>query len=225
MDDEKTNTITFPLEDIDYVTHGYVLLSSWVGIFATVDGRPQSTTILFNTAVEKLFAPIVLALRQAMTANAAANTSERSLERRELDYLLEANFKFHSYVSTVFLPNQSVLQTVYQPAIEDPLLGVFRQLYTPDHLVILTDSELILMEDAENTRKVRQGAPSYGIICSFLPFKSIRHVGVHAIGGAQLTRFSLTLPHDEIHLPFTTQREPDLIRLKSQLEDVVRQRS
>jgi hypothetical protein len=225
IDEKKTDIITFQLKDTDYLTQGRILLSSWISIFFTVDQTPKSTTILFNTAVDTLFTPIVLALRQAMTANVITNTSGKGAERSELDDLRDANFKFFSYASTVLLQKQSVLQSVYQPAIEDPLLAVFRNLHTPDHLVILTDSEFILMEDADSTRKMPQGSPPYGIICSYLPLQGIRHVDVRAVDGAQLISFSLTLPHDEIHLPFAKRQEPDLIRLKARLEEAVRARS
>jgi len=216
----KTTCTCYPIEDISYVEEGVVLLYAWVKISGIAsDGVPSSSTLKFNAVTDYLLAPIIEKIRPA---TGGLGDADRNLELAKFDYLARLNFKFMSYGRHSILPGEKVIHTVLQPEIREKIFTVLGQSFfrtvSTAHISILTDKELILIRDEEQSRWSRDAR--YGGTRSYIPLNKITSVS--------LTRKECDLLDLSIHLPgddqivslFSTSNERELDLFLNQLESV-----
>jgi hypothetical protein len=163
---------TFAVDAISAVEAGTVLLKSWLTLTGrTADGSDASVTLKFNTVGDYLFAPIVERIRGASTAPPA----DLAAERRHFDHLAEDHFKFMNAAKRSLLPGEHVLASVMQPEMRADLVRLFgRTLHrtrAPAHILILTDRELILVAEEEQSYWSRE--PKYGSIRTTVPLAQV----------------------------------------------------
>jgi len=213
----KTTCTCYPIEDISYVEEGVVLLYAWVKISGiTSDGVKSSSTLKFNAVTDYLLASIIKKIRPATDGSGDA---DRSLELAKFDYLAQSNFKFMSYGRHSILPGEKVIHIILQPEIQEKIFTVlgrsfFRTVATA-HISILTDRELILIRDEEQSRWSRNAR--YGGTRSYIPLNKITSVSVTRKEN-DLLALSIHLPgNDQIVSLFSCSNERELNLLLGQL--------
>ncbi|MEI7848677.1 MAG: hypothetical protein WCK35_22945, partial [Chloroflexota bacterium] len=91
------------------------------------------------------------------------------------DTLASLNFKFMNYARDSLVPSEMVNQFIFQPKNCQNMFSLFGHNYyrtiSQAHLVILTDSEVILIGDTVNTSDNKRS--KYGGVRRFLPLRSI----------------------------------------------------
>ena len=174
----KITCTSYPIQDICYVEQGAILLYAWVKISGLAgDGIPSSCTLKFNAVTDYLLAPIVERVRSATGGLADA---DRSVEQAKFDYLARSNFKFMSYARDSILPGEKVVQIVLQPEMRNKVFSVlgwsWSRLISTAHLSILTDRELILIRDVEQSQLSRD--VRYGGARGYVPLSKITSVSL-----------------------------------------------
>ncbi len=217
----QLNTSCYAVEHINYVEAGTVLLKAWIRISGLTDnGALTSSTLRFNSVTEYMFDPFVEEIRSA--ANNPSSISN-SLELSKFDYLSEVNFKFMNYARNSIMPGEQIIDHVYQPEMRAKvitLLGknLYRTIFTP-HIGILTDKELIIIQDSSSGRMNKN--KRYGGIWYYIPLEKICSVSLTAKDD-DLLQLSITLSADEhIDTLFSTSMKSELERLLKKISDLI----
>ena len=143
-----------PFDKISDLEFGSILLFSWL-TFRGVnrEGDAFSLTIEMNTTSVRHFARFVNRIRPASHPTEAAKLQA---ERAKFDYLANENFKFMNYGIQSLVEGEEVIQTVWQPEINVPVMKLawhtFYRTRALAHLLVLTDQELIVVQDDERSR-------------------------------------------------------------------------
>jgi hypothetical protein len=209
----------YPLETISDLEMGEILLFSWITIGGvTQAGEVSATTIEFNTATSRHFARFVSLIRPAPDPLAGLALD---VEQAKFNYLTAESFKFGSFACSSLIEGEQVHQIVWQPKIRKPLtrLGKFTlyQTLSLSHLAILTDKELIVIQDDERTRENR--GVRYGGKWRYVALKHIDAVALSVQRDDVLT-LSLTLAPGgrQLESIFAASRKEQLARLQAGLE-------
>ncbi len=216
----KVDLAAYPLNTISDLEIGNILLYSWLTISGmTKSGMAASTTVEFNASTGRHFARFIAKMRPA-----PVNVEERDqrAEQARFDYLATENFKFMNYGRKSLIDGEKALQILWQPKIYKPRI-VFRghTLYQTTlslaHLTILTDKELIVIQDDERgmeNRGVRYGGKWQYIALSHISSVSLKEQADN------LLSLSLTLSPGARHLEivFVASRKEEIAQLKDTLE-------
>jgi hypothetical protein len=141
----------YPLEGITYAKIRNSLLDSSITISGlTGRGNHVTTTILFNSVGNYLFAPILEHIR-SVAVGEAENEAGLNPEIDKLNKWSEVNFKFMVYAKRSLLGNEKVIQTILQSEIKVPRFSFFgfklKKTISPTHAILLSDKELILIKE------------------------------------------------------------------------------
>ncbi len=175
--DSQVVAKSYPYRSVYSVEIGSVLLSSWLTISGlTSTGEADISTIDYNTSSARHFAAFINKLRPIYQA---VDQSQLIAERNKFNYLSTLNFKFMNYGRSSLVSGDIVLQILLQPEIREPLwapLGdMFQRTISLAHLVILTNHELILIQDVRETgRKLVRS--NYGGVWQYIPLRAIKSV-------------------------------------------------
>ncbi len=167
--------ISYHYNDIAHAELGIILLDSWLTLTGkTAQGESATITIEFNTTSLRYFANILKKLRPAVTG-----TPEMlEIERDKFNYLSPINFKFMNYARESLVAGETVLQTLLQPEIREPSWTLFGHTFYKTaaltHLIVLTDQELILIQEAQRQTEFRKF--EYGGTWQYIPLRSIESV-------------------------------------------------
>jgi hypothetical protein len=182
----RLTTTGFPWRSARDIEFGNILLYSWITLSGiTTDGVAAASTIVFNLATERYFAPFINRTRPVL---AAAGEAELEAERAKFDYLAQASFKFMHFGRGSLLPGEHVVQTLWQPEFgqRTTLFGwpIYRTVSLA-HLTILTDTELILIWDDERAEK--KARTRYGGVWRYIPLRHIVSAACLDAGDGRLT--------------------------------------
>jgi hypothetical protein len=155
----------------------------------------------------------------------AADCSEGidlSLERSKFNYLRRSSHKLMSYAKRSLLPHEQVVHFILQPEVRVEVLRLlgnsfFRTLCIP-HLIILTDRELVLIQDGDGKRW--GGSAKYGGVWNYIPLDKITSISI-ADAENDLLTVSIHLPGDErIERLFSVSNRGDVDMLLSRFEAI-----
>jgi hypothetical protein len=215
---------SYPYQTICALETGSILLSSWLTISGvTSAGAADVSTIDFNTSSARHFAVFLEKLRPA-----AQGTGEVGLnaEKAKFDYLSTLNFKFMNYGRSSLVPGETVLQILLQPEIREPIwamLGsLFQQMLSPAHLTILTNRELILIQDVGHDKKIQES--HYGGIWQYIPLRSIKSATWSEKENGRLSLSITVSPDRTIEKLFAGSSRPELEQLCVQLREMIEKR-
>jgi len=174
----KLTSTCYPLEDIFYVEAGKILLYSWITIHGVdSNGVPTSSTIKSSLVTDYLITPVVESIRPATIL---AKDTDLGTEIAHFDCLGRLNFKFMSYAKKSIRSGEKVIQTILQPEIRAEVLKLFDKTFSRSistaHLIILTDSELIIIRDDESQSWLK--GSRHGGIWSYIPLNKVTSVSL-----------------------------------------------
>ena len=174
---------TFPFGGVICVERGRILLHAWLKVSGSGEGAATAAMVEFNSVVEDLFHPIANTIRTAAAGIPPAGEEALREERRKLDFIVEASYKFANFAKLSLLPGEQVLEAVFAPEIRPRgFLGGLR-LSIPAHLAVLTDREFILIEDEHH----RGSGAAYGGIWRYVPLGKIEEFRLNGDGDGYLT--------------------------------------
>ena len=217
----KIISTAYPLKSICTVEVGSILLYSWFTISGmTSDGITSSSVIPFNTATGRHLFPFINKMRPMSEDVDEANWQA---ELAKFDYLASANFKFMNFARNSLIRGEKVIHIVWQPQIRRHIFTLFGQSFYRTtalaHLALLTDKELILIEDAEYNAENR--GVRYGGIFQYIP---LQHIAAIALTDAadSLTTLSLTLAcgNQRLDKIFAASNKQALEQLQNKIEQM-----
>ncbi len=197
----------FPIEDINYIEVGSILLRSWIRINGITANGLKSSMLTFNSVTLKYFTPIIEKIRNNPNNSASIDLDT---ERNKFNYLNKLNYKFMNFARRSIMPGEEVICTVLQPEVQVELFNVMKKSFyrtvSPAHINILTDSELILIKD-EWQRFTKN---KYGGIWNYIPRRKITSLSLAEHTDNTLT-LSIGLPeNDMICSVFSISNKPDI---------------
>ena len=210
-------------ENIRDVEVGVVLLHGWITIKGiNKEGVPAVSMFLFNSAQSEMFSSFITKIRSAPTKpdEAALNT-----ERAKLDYLSQLDFKFMNYARSSLMGGEQVMHSVWQPEIHTTVGSVFglslTRTLSPAHLLLLTDKEMILIQDEPRSRGNK--GVRYGGIRHYIPLRSVGAVSL-AEQANDLIALSIHLSEDErVDSLFAASKEKEVLQLKTEIEKLIKE--
>jgi len=209
-------TKSYPYRSVHLVEMGSILLDSWLTISGlTSTGEAGVSTIDYNTASARHYATIINKLRPL---SQGANQTQLSAEHDKFNYLSALNFKFMNYGRNSLVAGETVSQIILQPEIRAPIwamLGdMFQRSISAAHLVILTNHELILIQDIHECGRKAQKA-NYGAIWQYIQLRNIRSVNWSESENGRLTLSIAVAPNNTINRLFASSSKPELELLRA----------
>ncbi len=165
----------FPAATMDRIVFGKVLLRAWLALDGLdPDGAPNSVRVEFNTVTAQLFDPLIERARGVgRSGRAAADLGRAAGPAGAL------GLKFVNYAERALRSGDEVLVAVAQPEIltegEGPPWSR-RRLVATEHLLMLTDRELISIGDDEEAARATR--TRHGGTWEYVPRRSIRSAGL-----------------------------------------------
>jgi hypothetical protein len=191
----------YPFDGISHVMMKTVWLESRIKISGmTKQGIPASSIMRFNMATDFLLTPIIREIRlNAVDATNVVRNSE--LEKFDLWDL--SNYKFMNFARHSLLGVEKVIYAMLQPEIRASgfnFFGVtFSRTVSPAHAVILSDREMIMIQE----EVVGRDDVKYGVTWDYIPLNKITGLSFSRKDDNLLILF-LQLPENE-HLEYPFQ--------------------
>ncbi len=167
----KISTASFFMKEIQMVQMGTVLLESWISIWGKSAGEYISCTLYFDTVLEELFEEVLNKIRNKALQLSPEPKKEGS---KELDYLKEISEKFYNYGKFSLLPGQEIQNSAYQPMAYVGKSKNSAEFQTAPHLMILTEKEVILIEEAKQEQK--STSQKYSGVWSYIQIPHISNI-------------------------------------------------
>ena len=215
----QLTTTGYPWAGIRDLEYGNSLLYSWITVWGqTAQGVSSTTTVVFNLSTARYFRPLI---GKARTAPPPADGPV------QLDEVAGASFKFVNFARESLRPGEWVREAVWQPAIRQRIAGVlgwsFYRTVSLAHLTVLTDREVILIRDDEES--ARKGKARYGGVWRYVP---LRHVVSTAIGETPEGFLTLSLgltANGRIERVFAADRRAELEGFQGALEALIKRQA
>jgi hypothetical protein len=208
---DSFETQCYPVDEIIYIEFWTALLASSFTICGmTNQGVHTSTTLKFNTVTDHLFTPI---LKRARSVAIDSMGVDQGAEFAKFDCLEEVNFKFMNFAKRSLLEGESVIQFILQPDIQKRLLTFLKKIYyrtiSATHMSILTDRELIVIQEDVTQRKDDR----YGGVWDYIPLNKIVSLSLDE-KASDLVGLTIQLPEDaSFELLFQASAKQELDQL------------
>jgi hypothetical protein len=214
----QINATCYPYRDIYGSEIGIVLLDSWLTVHGkTTQGVTGTSKIEFNTTSKRYFEPVLNKLRPA---SEAADRAHLMAERDKFNSLSTASFKFMNYGRESLVPGETLLRFLLQPEIRQSIFTIFGRTFYKTvsfaHLTVLTDHELILIQDTGNGKDGRAG--HYGGIWQYIPLRYIDSISLSQVENDRLTLAIHCQPGRTIETLFEISNLPLLQQFRDQLQ-------
>lgn len=210
----------YPYQSICTIELGSILLSSWLTVDGlTNTGKVDLSTIDFNTSSLRHYEVFLKKLRPA---SRTYTSDQNKAEKDKFDFLSDLNFKLMNYGRSCLIEGETVNQILYQPEIKKPVFAIlgdlFQKLVTPPHLTILTDLELIFIEDIGRGRQAHES--HYGGIWQYISLQNIRSAKWTEAEEERLTLAINLSTGRVIEKTFTGSNKPGLEQLCTQIRQL-----
>jgi hypothetical protein len=163
-------TTTLSLDAVHQAEWGQALLETWLRLAAEGPGGNAVIRVELNTIGRDLYLPLLGAVRARFYAGAHPSLAD---ERAKLNPLMSNDYRFVGFGRQALQPGAELRRYWFQPRVGKPLLGMFRQVRVPALLLMVTQTELILVQEQS-----ARGAGRYGAAWSYLPLARIQGVEV-----------------------------------------------
>jgi len=208
----------YPITGLHAAVVGNVLLDAWLELRGVTSTGAFSTCLLrFNAVTLHLFMPFLALVRPGPCLPETVDPAARAVPGLPLR---TQDFKYHNLALHVLRPRDMVVDAIYQPQVRRvvaPRLHLpFQRTVMLAHMVILTDTELILVEDSPSA-PARCAEGRHGSIQTYVSRSGIERatVGSRDDGNLLLT---VELPlGDRVEVPFSAELRPAVDRLAEHL--------
>ncbi len=209
----------FPVNDLNYVEVGGVLLKGWVKLQGRANDASdlKTITLRYNVVTDRLFAPFIERIRGTSHHPIAIL---RDSELDKLDDISGLSFKFRNYARHSLLPGDRIIAVLAQAEVRRPVIRIGRWTYQRTiiiaHVLMLTDRELIIMRDDPESPQSFDGT-RYGGVWDYLPLSKIERITWRK-KDADVLSVTLELPlGDQIETLFAADRHTDVEQFLTEL--------
>jgi hypothetical protein len=212
-------TQCYPIDGISYVEFKTALLASSFKICGMTSQEVHtSSTLIFNSITDYLFKPY---LKKARLVAIDTENSAKTLESEKFDHLAYVNYKFMNFAKNSLLGGEKVLYSILQPEIKDVFLTFLRKTFyrtiSPTHMSILTNRELITIQE----EVVRETQNRYGGIWDYIPLNKIISLSVSERTGDLLV-LTVQLPEDtSFEILFQASAKEELNQLLDRFKEFI----
>lgn len=159
-------------DEILFIEHGKMLFSFWL----TIVCESQTYTIRYNRG-ENDFFPVMDSIRlKSYQVEKQIFTPEDYQERKKINWLSNMHYKFMNTAKRSLLPGQRIVEALFQPSYtfqKNPYLQFMKHVYNP-HLCMMTDNELILIQERKTIRTMTYD--QYSVKKLFIPYQNIQSI-------------------------------------------------
>lgn len=219
---DKVTVTSYPLQNVCMMEMGRILLFSWISIHGlTMDGEKATTTIEFNTTSEKYYAHFTRQFRPLQTV---VEDATLHAEQQKFSGLAQQSFKFMNYARNSLTGTEKVLLSIWQPEMRKPSLPFrfwpFLRTLATAHLLILTDHEVIVLQEDERSQLAK--GERYGGASIYVPLPNILSASTD-IREDGLLVLSLHLRHGfQQDLLFASHLQPQLDQFVEALSSLIK---
>lgn len=212
--DKKVAIAQIPMDGIQSIQMGTVLLQSWIKLCGKSPAGPECVVLYYDTVMGELFIPVMENLRRKMIK---ISNDNREPQADELDYLKEISLKFYNYGKQSLLPGQRICCSAYQPQSGDLDKTAHADHVTAPHLTILTDEELIIIQETEQAEE--SATQKYSGIWTHIPVDKIEEVEATSLQESQWEKMSLQfLDQKPVEIVFDPDNHEAIEKLIKQLK-------
>ena len=210
-------TQCYPLAGISYIEFRSALLASSIRICGMTDRDVHNSSHLkFNSVTDYLFSPI---LKKGRLVTFDTPYAVQNSELEKFDHLVKVNYKFMNYAKHSLLGGEKVIHSILQPEIRESMLTFLGKTYyrtiATTHMIILTDRELIVIQEETTRRKEDR----YGGIWDYIPLNKIVSLSLSEKAG-DLLGLTVQLPEDtSFELLFQTSAKEELDQLLTRFKE------
>jgi hypothetical protein len=208
-------TIT-PLDQIVTTQLGTILLFSWFEWSWTNAGKLETCRVHFNTVGDWIFRDLQQCLSRIMAQHAGLDMVPIS---QGLQHLEKLPFKFRNIIPLhMLLPEEELQAVVYRAGLWEPRVIFLRKQTSPATALILTNSQVIVAEEAPGLAEGH-----YGVVARYMPRHALHRVYLGEQGEGLLLCITLQVKGVEFEqrLRFTQGERPQLDRLIALLDQPV----
>ena len=216
---KQIKTVRHPKPLIGYLEMGGILLYSWFTVSGvTTEGGIAASTVVYNTATHRHIQPFINEIRSLPAEDVGAQDAPP-----EFQYLEPLSYKFFNFACNSLRGDEKIIHSVWQPEISRNIFPVFRRtfkrLIAPAHLAILTDKEIIFIED--DLRSVDTRGKRYGGIWRYICLDSILAVTFIDCSNGDLKLSFHIRPDTTFERILGGAARPQAMKLKSELEVIL----
>jgi hypothetical protein len=207
---------TTPLDQIVTTQLGTILLFSWFEWSWTNAGKLETCRVHFNTVGDWIFRDLQQCLSRAMVQHRGLDNHPVS---QGLHHLEKLPFKFRNIIPLrMLLPEEELQAVVYRAGLWEPRVIFLRKQTSPATALILTNSQVIVAEEAPGMAEGH-----YGVIARYMPRHALHRVVLGEQGEDLLLRITLQVNGVELEqrLQFTKGERPHLDRLLALLDQPI----
>jgi hypothetical protein len=208
----------YSFESLQRIVRGGIFLYSWIELHGLVAGKPELSTIVYNSVAHGMFDPILDAPRKYLIAPTSFG-DETKLTLSKFEFLFNENLKLYRYGLMEILPGETVKTIIYQPEVNARILYIFSRKLIPNQIVILTDKEMICVSDATWAESGANARMTYGVVKSFVPLRSVRDAEIADSDRPGLMQLRVVLASAEVRLRFESRLIGELEQLCGALRD------
>jgi len=207
-------TQCYPLTGISYVEVSSILLDSRIRISGVnSQGIPATSIVRFNSVTEYLFTPILKKIRLAAVAS---KDVVRGSELDKFDHWVKLNYKFMNFARNSLLGGEKVIQALLQPEIKTFRFKILGKTYyrtlAPTHVCILTDRELIMIQE----ELLQNRKDNYGGIWDYIPLNKIATLSVSPTDNNLLALSIQLTTNDSLEFLFQVSMQAEINQLLKQ---------
>jgi hypothetical protein len=167
--DAVINKIIIPIHTIASIDLGFFLVGAYLQFMWMDGGQIRVFKLDFNSLGMEIIKGYFNLIRFLMTDE--QNWRRQPGQKNGVPVNIAAlPFKFQTFLSQSLLPDEEVVEVIYQPAILHSQ-GWFRPCLSPNRAVAVTDQSIVVIEEGENTP-----VSSFGIITRFIPLCRIHEI-------------------------------------------------
>jgi hypothetical protein len=212
----RLEVTTTPLDRIVTTQIGTILLFSWFEWSWTNAGKLETCRVHFNTVSDWIFRDLQQCLSRIMVQYAGLEAVPVSQGLQHLEML---PFKFRNIIPLrMLLPEEELQAVVYRAGLLEQRVVFVRKQISPATALILTNSQVIVAEEAPGLVEGH-----YGVIARYMPRHTLHRVMLGEQGEGLLLRITLKVNGVEFEqrLQFTQGERPQLDRLLALLHQSV----
>ncbi|MFN8412141.1 MAG: hypothetical protein U0Z26_07120 [Anaerolineales bacterium] len=220
---KQITSMEYSLNNISDFEVGRILLFSWLTIHGVTNtGEKTTSTIEFNTSSFRHYEYFVNKMRSMPSL---INKHIVSEGKNKFESLADENFKFMNYATESLMGGEEVVKIVWQPEMSNPVFALWghvfhRRILSMAHLVILTNKELILIQEDE--RSTLNRGVRYGGKWQYIALNKIKAVSVLERADDLLALVLTFFPGErQVEIMFMASKRQDLIQFQAEFNQMM----
>lgn len=211
------NNRAIPFNEIICIETGTVLLKSWIKIGCIHENQVFWESIIYNTVAKRIFENITQKIKEKLLGVMPGPCQQE--EKVKFNWLIKPNYKFMNFGKQSIQNGESVIRMLLQQEISEKFYRYFTKTLTSAHLTILTDKELVIINEGESKNPRQQSR--YGGTWHYLPLAQLTKLSISEDLESNLIKFTAHLSGEtEVTNLFGSEKRDELMQLLTEFEKI-----